>query len=189
MKKNLSYREQLLELARIYKIHDIKVYIKSKKYLTSAQIEHILKKNKVPVPNEINKSILEIHSKKIVKPISHFRALVVNFVKSSALKTIKVFFYIIKSIKTFFVSLLAMFTQLANWISSTTINILNNAYNFKVEEKRANKIVSRAVAFSFLFLLVLGGNQIREILNENKLTEVEIKVEKKVVVKAPEKKK
>jgi len=57
MKKNLSYREQLLELARIYKIHDIKVYIKSKKYLTSAQIEHILKKNKVPVPNEINKSI------------------------------------------------------------------------------------------------------------------------------------
>ena len=67
MKKNLSYREKLLELAKIYKIYEIQNYIKSKKYLTSAQIEHILKKNKVPIPTEINKSIIEIHSKKISK--------------------------------------------------------------------------------------------------------------------------
>ena len=64
MKKNISYRDKLLELASIYKINDIKLYIKNKKYLTTAQIEHILKKNKVPIPNEFNKSIIEIHKKK-----------------------------------------------------------------------------------------------------------------------------
>ena len=65
MKKNLSYRDKLLELASIYKISEIKNYEKSKKYLTTPQIEHILKKNKVPIPTEVNKSILEIQAKKI----------------------------------------------------------------------------------------------------------------------------
>ena len=66
MKKNTSYRDKLLELSKIYKISDVQSYIKNKKYLTTAQIEHILKKNKVPIPTEINKSILEIHSKKLI---------------------------------------------------------------------------------------------------------------------------
>ena len=72
MKKTISYRDKLLELARIYNIVDIKSYIRSKKNLTTAQIEHILKKNKVPIPTEIHKSILEIQSKKITRPISLF---------------------------------------------------------------------------------------------------------------------
>ena len=69
MKKNLSYRDKLLELASIYKISEIKNYEKSKKYLTTPQIELILKKNSVPIPTEVNKSILEIQAKKISKPI------------------------------------------------------------------------------------------------------------------------
>ena len=44
MKKNISYREKLLDLASIYNVSDIKTYIKNKKYLTTAQIEHLLKK-------------------------------------------------------------------------------------------------------------------------------------------------
>ena len=44
MVKNLSYREKLLELSRIYKISEIQNYIKRKKNLTTSQIEHILKK-------------------------------------------------------------------------------------------------------------------------------------------------
>ena len=46
MKKNLSYRDKLLELASIYKISEVQNYIKRKKNLTTHQIEHILKKNK-----------------------------------------------------------------------------------------------------------------------------------------------
>ena len=69
MKKNLSYREKLLELASIYKVVEVKNYSKNKKHLTTPQLEHILKKNKVPIPTEINKSLIEIQAKKISKPI------------------------------------------------------------------------------------------------------------------------
>ena len=57
MKKNLSYREKLLELSRIYKISEIQNYIKRKKNLTTHQIEHILKNN-VPIPKDHNVSFL-----------------------------------------------------------------------------------------------------------------------------------
>ena len=69
MKKNLSYREKLLELGNIYKVSEIKNYTKNKKYLTTPQLELILKKNKVPIPTEINKSLIEIQVKKISKPV------------------------------------------------------------------------------------------------------------------------
>ena len=45
MKKNLSYREKLLELASIYKIAEIRGYINRKRHLTTNQIELLLKKN------------------------------------------------------------------------------------------------------------------------------------------------
>ena len=83
MKKIISYRDELLELARIYKISEIKNYIKNKKHLTSAQIEHILKKNKVPIPKEINKSLLEIHKKNISKPFNFVGSITSSFVKST----------------------------------------------------------------------------------------------------------
>ena len=67
MKKNLSYREQLLELARIYKISEVQNYIKRKKNLTTHQIEHILKKNNVPIPKDFNVSFFK---KSITNPIS-----------------------------------------------------------------------------------------------------------------------
>ena len=79
MKKIISYRDKLLELAKIYNILEIKNYIKNKKHLTSAQIEHILKKNKVPVPKEINKSLLEIHKKKSPNRLIYWEAQLVTF--------------------------------------------------------------------------------------------------------------
>ena len=44
MKKSLSYRDKLLELAKIYNISEIQNYIRNKKNLTTSQIEHLLKK-------------------------------------------------------------------------------------------------------------------------------------------------
>ena len=67
MKKNLSYRDKLLELAQIYKISEIQNYIKRKKNLTTQQIEHILKKNNVPIPKDFNVSFFK---KSISNPIS-----------------------------------------------------------------------------------------------------------------------
>ena len=49
MKKNtqISYREQLLELGKLYKVQELKLYAKTRKDLTISQIELILLKNKI----------------------------------------------------------------------------------------------------------------------------------------------
>jgi hypothetical protein len=68
MKKNIPYRDQLLELCRLYKINEVKSYINSKKKLTSSQIELILLKNKVRLPEHSysKKKIAEIKFKEQV---------------------------------------------------------------------------------------------------------------------------
>ncbi len=68
MKKNLQYRDQLLELSKLYKIEEVKSYINSKKKLTTSQIELILLKNKVRLPEHSynKKKIAEIKFKEQV---------------------------------------------------------------------------------------------------------------------------
>ena len=68
MKKNIPYREQLIELSKLYKIQEIKSYISSKKKLTTSQIELILLKNKVRLPEHSynKKKISEIKFKEQV---------------------------------------------------------------------------------------------------------------------------
>ena len=50
MKKKLSYRDKLLELAYIYSVKEIQDYTKNRKNLTTGQIELFLKKNKIAIP-------------------------------------------------------------------------------------------------------------------------------------------
>jgi len=52
MKKRLSYRDKLLELAYIYNVKEIKEYVKNRKNLTTGQLELILKKNNIVIPKE-----------------------------------------------------------------------------------------------------------------------------------------
>jgi len=68
MKKNISYRDQLVELSKLYKIDEIKNYIRSKKNLTVSQIELILLKNKIRLPEQSynKKKIAEIQFKEQV---------------------------------------------------------------------------------------------------------------------------
>jgi len=68
MKKNVSYRDRLIELSKLYRIDEIKNYIKSKKNLTTSQIELILFKNKIRLPKESynKKNIAEIKFKEQV---------------------------------------------------------------------------------------------------------------------------
>ena len=68
MKKNISYRDQLIELSKLYKIEEVKNYIRSKKNLTVSQIELILLKNKIRLPEQSynKKRIAEIKFKEKV---------------------------------------------------------------------------------------------------------------------------
>ena len=66
--KVTPYLEQLLELGKLYKIDELKLYAKSKKKLTTSQIELILLKNKIRLPEQSynKKKIAEIKFKEPV---------------------------------------------------------------------------------------------------------------------------
>ena len=54
MKKKLTYRDKLIELAKIYGVREVQDYIRNKKNLTSGQLELILRKNKIIIPKDFN---------------------------------------------------------------------------------------------------------------------------------------
>ena len=76
MKKKLSYRDKLVELAYIYDVKEIKDYEKRRKNLTSGQLELILKKNKIIIPKDFKSNFLRDN---IVKPIGKIKTNFVEF--------------------------------------------------------------------------------------------------------------
>ena len=68
MKKNLTYRDKLLELAQIYGVREIQEYIKRRKNLTTGQLELILRKNKIIIPKDFKTNFFkENFSKPLLK--------------------------------------------------------------------------------------------------------------------------
>ena len=78
MKKDIPYREQLIELSRLYKVPEVKSYIKSRKNLTTSQLELILLKNKIPLP-------AHSYSRKQVADIKFKEQVVTNIILTVAL--------------------------------------------------------------------------------------------------------
>ena len=180
MSKNMSYRDKLLELSSIYKISEIKIYKKNKKYLTTSQIIHILKKNKVPIPNEINKNIIQIHKKKFTGPIYNLGNLITSFITTIIKEIISQLNNIKKTIKKIIFYTISFFINSIKWINSTTVNILNNAYNFKVQEQRANKVVSKLVTLIIVITVTFIGIQLKNTIIE--LRSLEAKLESKPII-------
>ena len=75
MKKKLSYRDKLLELAYIYNVKEIQEYTKRRKNLTTGQIELILKKNKIIIPKEFKTSFFK---ENFVKPVSKIKSNIID---------------------------------------------------------------------------------------------------------------
>ena len=78
MKKDIPYRDQLLELSKLYRIKEIRSYVQSKKHLTTSQIELILLKNKIPLP-------AHTYNKKKIAEIRYKEQVVTNIVLTIAL--------------------------------------------------------------------------------------------------------
>ena len=70
MKKKLSYRDKLLELAYIYSVKEIQEYVKNRKNLTSGQLELILKKNRITIPKDFKTSFVK---ENFTKPINKLK--------------------------------------------------------------------------------------------------------------------
>ena len=76
MKKKLSYRDKLLELAYIYNVKEVQDYTKRRKNLTTGQIELILKKNKITIPKDFKTSFFK---ENFTKPISRLKSNINNY--------------------------------------------------------------------------------------------------------------
>ena len=76
MKKKLSYRDKLVELAYIYDVKEIKDYEKSRKSLTSGQLELILKKNKITIPKDFKSNFLRDN---IIKPVGKIKSNLIEY--------------------------------------------------------------------------------------------------------------
>ena len=76
MKKKLSYRDKLLELAYIYSVKEIQDYTKRRKNLTTGQIELILKKNKIAIPKDFKTNFFK---ENFTKPISKIKSSISNY--------------------------------------------------------------------------------------------------------------
>ena len=76
MKKKLSYRDKLIELAYIYDVKEIKEYVKSRKNLTTGQLELILKKNKIIIPKDYKSNFFR---DTFIKPISKAKSNLIEY--------------------------------------------------------------------------------------------------------------
>ncbi len=70
MKKNLTYRDKLLELAQIYGVKEIQEYIKRRKNLTTGQLELILRKNKIIIPKDFKTNFFKENFSKPLSKVS-----------------------------------------------------------------------------------------------------------------------
>ena len=83
MKKKLSYRDQLIELAQIYDVKEIKDYVKRRKNLTTGQLELILKKNKIVIPKDFKTNFFK---ENFTKPLSRVSRRIDDFKDDSSRK-------------------------------------------------------------------------------------------------------
>ena len=184
MKKNLTYRDRLLELAKIYKISEIQNYIKRKKILTTSQLEHILKKNNITIPNEINVSF---YKKNISKPISKTR---VNL-KKSFNDFSKNFFNLLsktwKNVGKVSLGMLNTMPKVINIYKSVLVSIFvpffSNLYNQKVEVNKVNKIVTFVSVAILIIAVGSTGYTVLKTFDKNNSLNVKKteNIEKKVI--------
>lgn len=198
MKKNLSYREKLLELSYIYRINEVKDYIKRKKNLTTSQIEHILKKNNVPIPKEIHVGFIE---KNFTRRISKIEKNIKITNKNINYNIFKFFSGAWKNLGNIGIGFLETIPRVGNAVfnilSEAAINSLNAIYNTRVHEKKTNKIVANAgiaffiLAIGIISFTVFGNFESKKTLIEDKkiINKLSAKQEEKVVKNIkPEKK-
>jgi len=204
MGKIVSYRQKLLELARIYKIDQ--VFDQNTKY-TTYDIEIILLKNSVPIPsrkrgylshkfiNEFFKPFYETVRKKLFininintsrknfyeglrKKISINLKLKLNL-NLNINKYFKKFFDSIENYFKFVISNIVNFFKI---LSNTIIDALNDVYNFKIKEKIVKNLLLRAVYVSLISVLIYSGFYIKEIITDVDFLKIslEIKSDKKI---------
>ena len=176
MKKKTSYREQLLELAKIYNVKEIQDYIKRRKNLTSGQLELILKKNKIVIPKEYNTTF---YKENIIKPISRFSKKI-EILKEDSKKSVNRFSKRINNLKEdgihhffkFFINLwdsagkigLAFLNFIpvfgktfSKSLSIFLTNLFNGIYNHKIHQGKATRTIISLFLVAGIVTIIASG--------------------------------
>ena len=204
MKKRLSYRDKLLELAYIYNVREIQDYTKRRKNLTTGQIELILKKNKIIIPKEFKTSFFK---ENFVKPVSKLKSNIVEYkeekirdknrffrkVENYKHDTSRKFSYSLnncwKTIGNVGVNFLNILPQLGktigNFFGELFTDVFNSIYDQKVDQKSArNVIIGFFIIAGVTTAIVFGVNNYKnldffekkiEVKNEEQNIKKEIK--------------
>ena len=213
MKKKLSYRDKLVELAYIYDVKEIKDYEKSRKNLTSGQLELILKKHKITIPKDFKANFIRDN---IVKPIGKIKSNIAeykenkikdknrairkfeNFKIDSSRKIRGTFKDIWKQIGQIGLNFLNIIPKLGkvvyDFFGDLFTDLFHGIYNQQIDPQKAKKVIVGIVGVAVISSIAFSGVSYfsgdvtvkkQEIKKEIKIKKPEIKKE----VKKPELKK
>ena len=203
MKKIISYRRKLIELARIYKIDKV---LDINQKLTTYEIEIELLKQKVPIPsrrgyfshkiiNEILKPSYVALEEKLSIVFNFIDDLKITFNKNNFLKgklsinlhPKTIFKILYNKIHNYFSFIIFNINNFFKIFIKTIINSLNDVYHFKFDEKSINKFILRGTYCFLVIFLISGGIHLKNLINDGDGLKIslEIKSDKKEIVKAP----
>ena len=209
MKKKLSYRDKLLELAYIYNVKEIQDYTKNRKNLTTGQIELILKKNKIVIPKEFKTSFFK---ENFVKPVARLRSGIIDF-KEEKIKDKNRFFRRVENYKhdtsrkfnhglsniwkgagqagiNFLNVLPKLGSTVATFFGNLFTDVFNSIYNQQIDQKSArNVIIGFFVVIGITTAVYVGLNTYKNYdFSERKIEAKKPETKVKKEVKKPEKK-
>ena len=160
MKKKLTYRDKLLELAYIYNVKEIQDYTKNRKNLTTGQIELILKKNKIIIPKDFKTNFFK---ENFIKPVSKLKNNLVNY-KDEKIKDKNRFFRRVENYKydtsrkvnhglnslwrnignvgiNFLNVLPKLGSVVSDFFGNIFTDVFNSIYNQQIDQKSARNVI------------------------------------------------
>ncbi len=196
MKKRLSYREKLIELANIYNVKEVQEYIKRRKNLTSGQLELILKKHKIIIPKDFNTSFFK---ENVTKPISNASKQIEEYKENTSKKigrfkrkTIYLRYAFVRGISYSIykswkligkagLGFLNVFPKLGKAVFDFTGNIFteifNNIYDQKISYYKASKAIIGFFIISGVIVAIISGINVYKDFEKNNDKKIIIKKE------------
>jgi Bax protein len=176
MKKKLSYRDKLVELAYIYDVKEIKEYEKRRKNLTSGQLELILKKNKIAIPKDFKSNFVRDN---ITKPALKIKLNLINYKenkikdKNKALRkfenfkhdtrrkigrTLKDFWISIGNVGLNFLNIIPKLGKVTyNFFADLFTDLFHGIYNQQVEPEKARKVIIAICLVAIITTISFSG--------------------------------
>ena len=201
MKRKLSYRDKLLELANIYDVREIKDYVKSKKNLTVGQIELILRKNKIIIPKDYKsnfikdnfikpytkaKSDLAEFKEETIKDKNRLIRRAENFKHDTSRKLNDIVKSIWKTIGIAGMNFLNILPKLGKtvylFLGNIFTDVFNGIYNQQLDPKKAKNLIVGIVTVVVITTIAFSGKNYFDSIEAGKIVEIkqpEIKKEAK----------